>query len=197
MALREPDPEAAASVWDEVIRLEEQQRGDSKDIPTTDGVMGSLGRVNSRYERGNSLLKLRRFDEALQDFAVAVPQLQRSRLIQSGKMSLLPSGGGGVPVEVVALALALDGMGLALGQLGRWPEALESHTRAVGTSAAAGAYEAELPVSTAFSGLRGGAGERTPRGLVQSAPFKNHCVLSFPNALHAVGAKGKLTSLLE
>ena len=166
MALREPDPETAASVWDEVILLEEKQRGnesepkegkeDARD--SREELTGSLGRVNSRYERGNNLLKLRRFEEALRDFAAAVPQLQQSRLSPSGKMSPLPSGAGGVPVEVVALALALDGMGLALGQLGRWPEALESHSRAVGTSAAAGAYEAELPLSTAFSGLRGGAG---------------------------------------
>ena len=163
MALREPDPEAASEIWDEVIRLEEEDGGRIPAEPSStrpDGKSSSrpVSRINARYERGNCLLKLRRFKAALRDYSAALPALQLSRLSPGGKMATLPSGGA-VPEEVVILALALDGMGLAQGQLGRWPEALESHTRAVGTAAAAGAYEAELPVNTAFSGLRGGAGE--------------------------------------
>ena len=57
------------------------------------------------------------------------------------------------------MLLALDGMGMAQGQLGDWGAALDSLARVAGNAATTGAYNVELPNSlTAFSGLRGGAG---------------------------------------
>ena len=93
------------------------------------------------------------------DLEAAIPLLQKDlRQDPSGKRAALPSGDS-VPVEAVTLALALDALGLCQGQMGNWKAALDSHSRAIGTMATAGAYEAELPTSTAYSGLRGGAGE--------------------------------------
>lgn len=92
------------------------------------------------------------------DFSAAIPLLSQDVRQPCGKRAMLPSGET-VAVETVTLALALDALGLALGQLGNRTAALDSHVRAVGTMAAAGAYEAEIPTSTAYSGLRGGAGE--------------------------------------
>ena len=163
MALREPDPETAVGIWDEIIQIE--SAGGRGTAASTAGMTSAssppfshLG--TSLYQRGNCYLKLRQYSEALRDHNAAVPLLRRDWLeAPSGRVASLPTAGMTVPEEVVLLALAYDGMGLAQGQQGDWGAAVDSHARAVGTAAAAGAYEAELPVSTAFSGLRGGAGE--------------------------------------
>ena len=75
----------------------------------------------------------RQYCEALRDLDTAVPLLRRDWLeAPSGRVASLSTAGMTVPEEVVLLALAYDGIGLAQGQLGDWGAAVDSHARAVG-----------------------------------------------------------------
>eukprot|EP00899_Mesostigma_viride_P029142 jgi/Mesvir1/9412/Mv01515-RA.1 len=134
LADREPDPENALTLWDEIIELNPEN-----------GVY--------YYARANNSLMLNRWDDALQDYARAIPLLKGNR---AGATVVLPAGNP-VPIEIIAEALARDGTGLALSQKGDWAGALDSFQRALGTIGLAGISELPVPEGTPFSGLLGSA----------------------------------------
>ncbi|UPR01320.1 hypothetical protein HOP50_07g46420 [Chloropicon primus] len=157
----EGDPYTAVEFLDQAVAKAERLRGSlvgqAGDADRVQGILASCF-----VARGNALLGAKGWEDADKDFQRAVGLLEGYKG-GGGQKFVFYEASANCTVcnsREMAVALALDGQGIALGQTGRWEEAQVAFTKCLGVlavNASSGLDVEEVPRGWTLSGLRGGA----------------------------------------